>query len=233
MSLRNELHGPRQNLRDWYTYMSQGAMAIHKANPKVLVVVSGLNYDTELQFLRDEPLKIDVGKKLVFETHLYSWSGLGTLKLREIWTKQPLNRICANSMRGIDHRAGFLTKGNNAFPLIFTEFGFNQHDLGEADLKFLTCLQTYLVGRDMDWGLWALQGGYYVRAEKVELEETFGVLDSSWRQLRFPNFTQLFQLLQRKNQGMPIASLHLFFFFFFFLGIVCRWNLALYGPLSR
>ncbi|RDX59815.1 hypothetical protein CR513_61825, partial [Mucuna pruriens] len=63
MSLRNELHGPRQNLHDWYRYMSQGAVAIHKANPNVLVVISGLNYDTELQFLKNKPLKIDLGKK--------------------------------------------------------------------------------------------------------------------------------------------------------------------------
>ncbi|CAJ1947461.1 unnamed protein product [Sphenostylis stenocarpa] len=39
--------------------------------------------------LYSKPLKIDLGKKMVFETHLYSWSGIGTPKLREIWTKQP------------------------------------------------------------------------------------------------------------------------------------------------
>ncbi|KAI9110451.1 hypothetical protein K1719_018611 [Acacia pycnantha] len=86
------------------------------------------------------------------------------------------------------------------FPLIFTEFGFDQQGSTEADNKFLTCLQTYLVGRDMDWGLWALQGGYYLREDQVQLEETFGVMDTYWQHLRFPNFTQMFQLLQRKNQ---------------------------------
>lgn len=211
MSLRNELHGPRQYEADWYTYMSQGATAIHKANPNVLVVVSGLNYDTELQFLKTKPLNLDVGRKLVFETHLYSWSGIGTLKLKDIWTKQPLNRICARTVTGIDDRAGFLTLGKNAFPLIFTEFGFDEQGSTEADNKFLTCLQTYLVGRDVDWGLWALQGGYYLREDQVQLEETFGVMDASWQHLRFPNFTQLFQLLQRKNQDptskLPFANI--------------------------
>ncbi|KAK4266799.1 hypothetical protein QN277_023673 [Acacia crassicarpa] len=211
MSLRNELHGPRQYVAGWYTYMSQGAKAIHKANPNVVVVVSGLNYDTELQFLKKKPLNLDLGKKLVFETHLYSWSGIGTLKLKDIWTKQPLNRICARTIRGIDYRAGFLTLGNNSFPLIFTEFGFDQQGSTEADNKFLTCLQTYLVGRDMDWGLWALQGGYYLREDQVQLEETFGVMDASWQNLRFPNFTQMFQLLQRKNQDptskLPVANI--------------------------
>ncbi|XP_054778445.1 glycosyl hydrolase 5 family protein-like [Prosopis cineraria] len=200
MSLRNELHGPRQNQGDWYKYMSHAARAIHKANPQVLVVISGLNYDTELQFLRKKALNLDIGKKLVFETHLYSWSGIGTLKLDGIWTKQPLNRICAQSAKGIDYRAGFVTTGENAVPLIFTEFGFDQTGGSEEDLKFLTCIQTYLAGRDMDWGLWTLQGSYYMREERVDVEDTFGVLDSSWNQLKNPNLTQVLQLLQRTNQ---------------------------------
>ncbi|XP_027337388.1 glycosyl hydrolase 5 family protein-like [Abrus precatorius] len=209
MSLRNELHGPRQNLNDWYKYMSQGALAIHKANPNVLVVISGLNYDTELEFLRNRPLKIDLGKKMVFETHLYSWSGIGTLKLKEIWTKQPLNRICANSIKGLDYRVGFLTIGKNATPLIFTEFGFDQTGSSVEDNRFLTCLQTYLAGRDLDWGLWAFQGDYYVRGDKIQVEESFGVMDATWDHLRDPNFTDKFQLIQRKNQDptskVPIA----------------------------
>jgi hypothetical protein len=203
MSLRNELHGPRQNLKDWYKYMSQGALAIHEANPKVLVVISGLNYDTELQFLRHKPMDIDLGRKMVFESHLYSWSGIGTLKLKEIWSKQPLNRICANNIKALDQRVGFLTIGENesAFPLIFTEFGFDQTGSTVEDNRFLTCLQTYLVGRDLDWGLWAFHGSYYFREDKVQLDETFGVLDATWHKLRYPNFTDKFQLLQRKNQG--------------------------------
>ncbi|KAL1331331.1 hypothetical protein HN51_048601 [Arachis hypogaea] len=199
-SLRNELHGPRQNEADWYKYMSQAAMAIHKENPNVLVLISGLNFDTELQFLKRKPLNINIGNKLVYETHLYSWAGIGTLKLKDIWIKQPLNRICALSIRGLDSRAGFLTMGENAAPLIFTEFGFDQTGVSIQDNRFLTCLQTYLAGRDMDWGLWAFQGGYYVRGGDVHVDETFGVLNSDWNHLRYPNFTDKFQLLQMKIQ---------------------------------
>ncbi|CAJ1947467.1 unnamed protein product [Sphenostylis stenocarpa] len=128
MSLRNELHGPRQNVYDWYRYMSKAAVTIHKTNPNVLVVISGLNYDTELQFLKSKPLKIDL----------------------EIWTKQLMNRICADSIKGIEDRAGFLTTIKNAAPLIFTEFGFNEAGSSVEDNRFLTCLQTYLVGKDLD-----------------------------------------------------------------------------------
>ncbi|XP_027905812.1 glycosyl hydrolase 5 family protein-like [Vigna unguiculata] len=139
MSLRNELHGPRQNLKDWYRYMSQGAVVIHKTNPNVLVLISGLNYDTELQFLRRKPLNIDL------------------------------------------------------------EFGFNKAGSSVEDNKFLTCLQTYLLGKDLDWGLRAFQGTYYLKKDQVQGDESFGVMDETWHNLRYPNFTDKFRLLQRKN----------------------------------
>ncbi|CAJ1947457.1 unnamed protein product, partial [Sphenostylis stenocarpa] len=136
---------------------------------------------------------------MVFEKHLYSWSRIGTLKLREIWTKQPVNRICADNIKGIEDRAGFPTIGKNAVPLIFTEFGFNEVGSSVEDNRFLTCLQTYLVGKDLDWGLWAFQGSYYLKSDTVQVKESFGIMDETWHHLRDPNFTRKFQLLQRKN----------------------------------
>eukprot|EP01018_Ginkgo_biloba_P000636 Gb_06812 [translate_table: standard] len=38
MSLRNELRGSRSNPTDWYKYMQQGAIAVHEANPNVIIV---------------------------------------------------------------------------------------------------------------------------------------------------------------------------------------------------
>ncbi|KAE9605429.1 putative cellulase [Lupinus albus] len=195
-SLRNELRGPRQNENDWYNYMSQAAVEIHKQNPNILVVISGFNYDLDLQFLKKRPLEIDLGNKTVFEAHLYSWSG----SPKDTWLKQPLNMICSNTIKGIVNRAGFLTAGNNPVPLIFSEFGFDQTGGNVADNRFLTCLQTYLVSTDMDWAIWSFHGTYYIRGDQVQFEELFGVMNSDWNNLRNPNFTDKFQLLQRKNQ---------------------------------
>ncbi|XP_057737123.1 glycosyl hydrolase 5 family protein-like isoform X2 [Arachis stenosperma] len=185
--------------------MSEGAKTIHKANPQVLVVVSGLNYDTEFHFLKRKHLKLNIGKKLVYETHLYSWSGVGILNLKETWTMQPLNKICANSLEALDNQVGFLRSGSDAAPLIFSEFGFDESGSNEEDNNFLTCLQTYLVGNDLDWGLWAFQGSYYLRDDKAQVDENFGLMDSSWTHLRYPNFNEKFQLLIRKIQGFPVT----------------------------
>ena len=156
MSLRNEPHGARQNVADWRKFMSQGAMAVHQKNPHVIVVISGLNYDTELEFLRRHPLKLDIGNKLAFETHLYSWSGVGTLKIQAIWSQQPLNRICAETVESIESKCGFVRNGDDAVPLLFTEFGFDQTGgVSQGEAKFITCLQTYLAGTDLQSSSWA------------------------------------------------------------------------------
>ncbi|RHN44352.1 putative cellulase [Medicago truncatula] len=72
VGLRNELRGPGQNNDNWYKYMSQGVTTVHKANPNVLVFVSGLNYDTDLSFLKTKPLNVNIGDKLVYEVHSYA-----------------------------------------------------------------------------------------------------------------------------------------------------------------
>ncbi|KAI3730897.1 hypothetical protein L1987_62077 [Smallanthus sonchifolius] len=74
MSLRNELRGRRQNLKTWYKYMQKGAERVHATNPNVLVIISGLNYDLDLSFLRTNPLSLSFSNKLVLEIHWYGFS---------------------------------------------------------------------------------------------------------------------------------------------------------------
>ncbi|KAK2359497.1 glycosyl hydrolase 5 family protein [Trifolium repens] len=73
MGMRNELRGPNQDKNNWHKYMSQGATTVHKVNSNVLVFVSGLNYDTDLSFLKTMPLNVSIGNKLVYEVHSYAW----------------------------------------------------------------------------------------------------------------------------------------------------------------
>ncbi|EMS46776.1 hypothetical protein TRIUR3_23304 [Triticum urartu] len=74
MSLRNELRGPRQNSNDWYKYMQRGAEAVHAANPRVLVILSGLSFDNDLAFLNSRQVSLSFARKAAFEVHWYSFS---------------------------------------------------------------------------------------------------------------------------------------------------------------
>ncbi|XP_043706633.1 glycosyl hydrolase 5 family protein-like [Telopea speciosissima] len=192
MSIRNELRGPRQSETDWYRYIRRGVKKIHKANPNVLVIVSGLNYDTELSFLKGTPLGVNLDNKLVYEAHWYSFSEGNRL----VWKTQPPGQVCADAIRRLEDRAGFVMEGDNPVPMFISEFGVDQTGENPADNRFLSCFLAFAVERDMDWAMWALQGSYYLRNGQAGFEETYGVLDGNWDQTRNPKFQERFRLLQ-------------------------------------
>lgn len=195
MSMRNELRGPRQNVRDWYKSMKMGALKIHKTNPNLLVIVSGLNYDTNFRFFKNKSLESNLNDKLVYEAHWYSFGGE-----RRKWAVQPLNRVCAETMNGFSDRVGFLIGKKKSVPLFLSEFGLDQRGVNRADNRFLTCLMGYVVERDLDWALWALQGSYYLKNGKAGPEDPYGMLDVNWTNLRNPKFQERFRLMQKMLQ---------------------------------
>lgn len=198
MSLRNEIRGFMENANDWNNYVTQGVTTIHKINPEVLVIVSGLNYDNDLRCLKEKPLTVNtLDNKLVFEVHLYSFSGDSESK----FVQQPLNKICANIVNGFIDHAGFVMEGSNPFPLFVSEYGYDQREVDDAENRFMSCFTAHLAQKDLDWALWTWQGSYYYREGQAEPAEAFGVLDSSWTQIKNPNFVKKFQLLQTLLQG--------------------------------
>ncbi|KAK8501564.1 hypothetical protein V6N12_057895 [Hibiscus sabdariffa] len=89
MSLRNEPRGPKQNVNDWYKYMPKAAEAVHKANPDVLVILSGLSFDRDLSFIQDQGVKLTFSGKLVYEAHWYGFSDGQTT-----WLDDNPNEVC-------------------------------------------------------------------------------------------------------------------------------------------
>ncbi|KAL8543554.1 hypothetical protein ACS0TY_004204 [Phlomoides rotata] len=195
MSLRNELRGNRQNEADWYKYMQQGADTIHKENPDLLVIVSGLSYDTNLGFLKSNPLHSNVNNKLVYEAHWYSF-GISA----DEWAAKT-NHLCGLVTKRARDNYLFLTSGeNNSFPLFLSEFGVNNKGDNEADNRYITCFLTAAAEVDFDWALWTLQGSYMLREGTINLDELYGVVDLNWERPRNPAFLYRLYLLRRINQ---------------------------------
>ncbi|GAV85091.1 Cellulase domain-containing protein, partial [Cephalotus follicularis] len=192
MSMRNELRGSLQNEHDWYLYIRRGAKLVHLANPDMLVVVSGLSWALDLEFLKTKPLALSLDHKLVYEAHWYSFS-IDPL----IWVVQPLNRVCGRVYKSLNEHAGFVMSGKTPVPLFLSEFGFDQRGLSLPDNQFLSCLMAYATEKDLDWGLWALQGSYYTKGLLPGPEEPFGLLDKNWDRLRYPKFRKRFHLMQK------------------------------------
>ncbi|WZZ74025.1 hypothetical protein YC2023_085395 [Brassica napus] len=198
MSLRNELRGPKQNIKDWYKYMREGAEAVHSVNPNILVIVSGLNYETDLSFLRDKPFEITFRRKLVFEIHWYGfWSS---------WEGDNLNKICGRETENIMKMSGFLLE--KGFPLFVSEFGIDQRGNNVNDNRFLSCFMALAADLDLDWALWTLAGSYYIREKTIGYDETYGVLDWSWSSIRNSTILQMISAIQSPFRGPGLMETH-------------------------
>lgn len=192
MSLRNELRGPRQNQADWYRYVLRGILdAISSVNPQLLVVVSGLNYDLDLTFIRSKPIQDlvpqSIRNKIVYEAHWYSWSGYGP----------PDN--CTKIKEGIQNAWGFILESNQSYtaPVWLTEFGTNV-DLFTGDDQFIDCVQSFFqtpLTNTMSWSYWVLVGTYYIRSGTMEFHDSFGLLTDNWKDIKSKAFIDVLSTL--------------------------------------
>ncbi|CAN7023416.1 unnamed protein product [Brassica oleracea var. botrytis] len=172
MSLRNELRGPKQNVKDWYKYMRQGAEAVHSVNPNVLVIVS-----------------VSFRRKLVFEIHWYGF-----------WRKgHNWNKICGKETKKLMNESGFLLE--EGFPLFLSEFGIDQRGNNVNDNRFLSCFLALAMDLDLDWAIWTLAGSYYIRQKTIEYDESYGILDWYWSSIRNSTILNMFSSIQSPLQG--------------------------------
>ncbi|ONK58202.1 uncharacterized protein A4U43_C09F9470 [Asparagus officinalis] len=192
MSLRNELRGPRQNVPDWYKFMQMGAEAVHKANSNVLVILSGLDFDTDLSFLLNKKVDVSFTTKLVYEMHWYSFTNGDT------WDSN-LNDACSFVTSRVMSRAGFLL--SHGWPLFVSEWGVNQKGENNFENRYLDCFLAFAAEHDVDWGLWALQGSYYLKEGNVDVEEFYGFNNFTWRTRRNITFFNRIYKLQTPFQG--------------------------------
>ncbi|XP_043699089.1 glycosyl hydrolase 5 family protein-like [Telopea speciosissima] len=180
MSLRNELRGNRQNVDDWFNYMQKGANAVNAANPNVLIILSGLNFDNDLAFLSNKKPVLNFKGKLVFELHWYSFSD------GSAWNYNS-NKACAITTRDkMTRGGGFLLE--QGFPLFISEFGVAQTGVNVADNKYFSCFLSVAADLDWDWAIWTLGGSYYLREGVVNHGEIYSMLDENWDQPRNLSF---------------------------------------------
>lgn len=203
MSLRNEIRElPPQDLNnhdDWYSHVTEGANAVHGANPDLLIIIGGTLGATDISFLRDRPLDVSGwAGKVVWEYHVYSYSiGYDTGNC-DIFTSE------------MGAAAGYLLMQNEAFtgPLWLSEFGVgwsggpnNTAGLGSQDAAYLQCLVGYMESNDAEWSIWAIQGDYYVRDGTVSYNESYGVLNADWSDVRNSNFSSYLGGMWNATQG--------------------------------
>jgi hypothetical protein len=178
--------------------MQRGAEAVHAANPRVLVILSGLSFDNDLAFLNSRPVNLSFTGKVAFEVHWYSFSN------GPEWSSGNANQACARITAGITRRAFYLL--DRGWPVILSEFGVDNRGVNTNDNRYYGCAAAAAADLDLDWALWALQGSYYLREGVLGLDEVYGVLDWAWCRPRNDTALRRVQALQRPLRGPGLAE---------------------------
>ncbi|VUC35514.1 unnamed protein product [Clonostachys rosea] len=188
MSLRNEFRQPTNNeavkatynWETWYKYIREGAAAVHAANPDVLVILSGLNYDTTMQpVVRGQALSPGTAtfsfddfagfeNKLVIELHNYERSASSCSALQGSLYNggaQAMNPDEASTV--------------NVFPVLVTEFGFPQ-DGSSWQTVYVTCLAEWMPNNTAGWFQWVVVGSYMIRSGVQDYDESWGLYNHDW-----------------------------------------------------
>ncbi|XP_074309985.1 glycosyl hydrolase 5 family protein-like [Silene latifolia] len=180
--------------------MQKGAEAVHSAKPNVLVILSGLKYDTDLSFLRNKPVSLSFTSKLVFEVHWFSFTG-GT-----DWENGDPYQVCTRVVNNKMRNAGFLL--DQGYPLFVSEWGLDLRGTNVNHNRYLDCFIKWVDEHDLDWAIWTLAGSYYLKQGVVGMEEYYGVLDSDWAGVRNSSFLERISAIQSPRQGNIIETLH-------------------------
>jgi len=178
--------------------MQRGAEAVHAANPRVLVILSGLSFDNDLAFLSSRPVNLSFAGKAAFEVHWYSFSN------SQEWSSRNANQACARVSAGVTRRALYLL--DRGWPVILSEFGVDNRGANANDNRYYGCTAAVVADLDLDWALWALQGSYYLREGVRDHDEAYGVLDGSWSKPRNATALRRVQALQRPLRGPGLAE---------------------------
>ncbi|KAH8646768.1 glycoside hydrolase superfamily [Xylariales sp. PMI_506] len=204
MSLRNELRQPLTNLtlysdsynwEDWYTNVRLGADAIHAANPDVLIFLSGINSDTTLT-----PV-VQAGTALAPGTGVFStddFSGYSDKLVLELHNYADIlggpDLTNCTALQDDLYTDGFQTllsndsDNVNVFPLVLTEWGFDQSNATTWEDTFVTCLEAYLASQSAGFMIWTLSGSYYIREGAQDADDTWGLLTHDWSSFRNQDF---------------------------------------------
>lgn len=178
--------------------MEEGATAVHLENVDVLVIVSGLSFETDLTFLRQRKLNfgVNVNNKLVYEAHWYAFADPP-----EKWIFST-NEFCAEITEWFMSQTGYVIYERSPTPIFLSEFGKDQNGASEAENRYFICVMALLADKDLEWALWAMQGSYYLREGQVEWEEPYGMYSFAWDKIRNSSILQLMELNQQMIQGI-------------------------------
>jgi hypothetical protein len=151
------------------------ATAVNKANPNILIFLSGLDYDTKMSPI---PTASDLGNGKKFLLSDFSYKNKLVIEMHNY---QNDITDCGSMESGLWNN-GFIATGKtpvNRMPVVLTEFGFNNAN-SDYTKTYATCIKKLMPQWKTGWTVWEIGGSYYIRSGTQDYEETWGLLNHDW-----------------------------------------------------
>ena len=191
----------------WHRAATEVGNRILAIKPTLLVMVSGLDYATHLEGVRDRPVTLAVPNRVVYVAHDYPW----------FWGAVVPYEVFASAIESqwayiaLDASVG----ANVTAPVFVSEFGTCHtgldciQDVASAvrhlrldNGLWFTYFARYAKEHDLDWAFWALNGSTCDGTGRVPgAEETFGLLNMCWNAYVYPPLLEAIQALQPPTSG--------------------------------
>lgn len=187
--LRNEIRpDPSQHLTptwgdgspatDWQAAAERGGNAVLAVNPKLLVIVGGLNYQLDLKGVPAHPVTLSTPNRLVYAVHDYTWD-------------HPVAHLTDDAAFAADQtqRWGSVAEPGHPWsaPVYVSEWGGCTQPNADGStctqdrLTYPYTMARYLANADLSWAWWPINGtqstGYNRTRGAVE---TYGLLNPQW-----------------------------------------------------
>jgi endoglucanase len=182
--LRNELRsgaqwGGSDPKLDWHAAAERGGNAILGVNAKLLIMVEGPEYSTDLTGFGKLPVVLKVSDRVVYSPHAYASAEHRFQSYDEL-------------RQAYDARAGYLLQSEPAVPLWVGEFGSCQTlDCGDNS-QWLRWFVRYLEEKNLGWSYWPLNGTQSSgQSRKYDAVETYGLLTTDYRHIAAPKIVEL------------------------------------------
>lgn len=167
--LRNEVRGPWGTMKwaTWATAAERAAEALLHINPQWLMFVEGVSSANDLAGVADRPVTLSVKDRVVYEAHVYCWSGWGALS--------PYSRRTYKSfVKDMRKNWAYLIEQDVA-PVWIGEFGTADWP-DQGDLHYWQNLMDFMDDVEPSWGYWAINP----RKPAGNSWESYGLVEDDW-----------------------------------------------------
>ena len=190
--LRNELRsgatwGGSDPKLDWHAAAERGGNAVLSANPRLLIMVEGPEYSTNLSGFDKLPLHLPVPDRLVYSPHAYHDQ------------KHPFANL-DEMKQGYEARVGYLFHAQPAVPLWVGEFGTCQNlDCGANSDWFRLFIRLLQQDDRLSWSYWPLNGTQSSgMTRKYDNVETYGLLSPDYKSIAAPQIVELLHTVENQ-----------------------------------